>query len=818
MQRFASPFLALGLAVLAVFVDTSLVNAQSCPANVPHIDGVWKTLPYLMPVNPISATLLSNGQILIVSGSEYDPNNSSSGTDWTSKSYRTAVWYPTDTTEYIQVLNTTYDVFCAGTSVLPDGRPLIVGGTKTYATQTYGWTGEDGASLFNPQSRLTPQVQDMADGRWYATVTTLGDGRAATFSGYGYSGATNNTVEIYDLAYAGVGWTIPVAAPFIPPLFPRMELLPNGTVFYNGQGSGGGGAPYITPNGWILNPTTQSWTQSAAITTWRSGGSAVLLPLLPPNYVPKVMNFGGNSPAYSSTEIIDLSATSPKWTAGPNMSAERVLFNAVLLPNGKVLTEGGSSTYNVPDAAGKHADLYDSNSNTFGSGGTAAYSRLYHSTALLLPDARVVSLGSNPGNRGRYEPSIEIYSPPYLYNANDQLIGNRPVITSTAPGVLAYNSGFTINYTSSAGIGSAVLMRPGSVTHFFDMDQRMVGLCGPAPQPACAPGAGTLTLMTPPNGNIAPPGYYMLFLLDNNGVPSKAQFIQLSLHPGTPPSATITSPTSSVTIVVGNSVNFSAASTPFQYSWVFPGGSPPTSVAQNPGNVVFNTPGIYLTSLTAIDSLGNTDPNPPTLQVTVLPKTTDFQVSVTPPAVQVVPGQSAIFTVAISPRRGFNGPVSLTVGSVVGFPMGVSSGGFSPAQLNVSSTSTSTLTMNTTTAAAPFALSLTVTGTSGSFKHTASTTLLISLAPPSGLNATASASQVSLAWTATTGASGYNIKRSQFAGGPYTSIGCATTNSFADTNVVKGITYHYVVAADFTGGQNGGGESTDSSEASAALN
>jgi hypothetical protein len=767
-----------------------------------------------MPINPISATLLSNGRILIISGSEYDSYNNSS--DWTSGSYRAAVWDPTGTTKSsIAVQNLTYDVFCSGTSVLPDGRALIVGGIQTYATQTYGWTGDNRASLFNPQSRLTPQTQEMADGRWYATVTTLGDGRAATFSGYGYRGATNNTVEIYDLAYAGVGWTIPVAAPFIPPLFPRMELLPNGTVFYNGQGSAGGGAPYV---GWILNPTTERWTKSAPITIWRIGGSAVLLPLLPPNYVPKVMNFGGNSPAYSSTEIIDLSATSPTWSAGPNMSAARVLFNAVLLPNGKVLIEDGSSIYNVPDTPGKHADLYDSNSNTFGSGGTAAYSRLYHSTALLLPDARVVSLGSNPGGQGRYEPSIEIYTPPYLYNVNDQLIGNRPVITSTAPGVLAYNSGFTINYTSSAGIGSAVLMRPGSVTHSFDMDQRMVGLCGPAPQPACTPGAGRLNLMTPPNGNIAPPGYYMLFLLDSNGVPSKAQFIQLSLHPGTPPSATITSPASSVTIVAGNSVNFSAASTPFQYSWVFPGGSPPTSVAQNPGNVVFNTPGIYLTSLTAIDNLGNTDPNPPTLQVTVLPKTTDFQVNVTPPAVQVLPGQSATFTTTIIPRRGFNGPVSLTVGSVVGFPTGVSSGGFSPAQLNVSSTSTSTLTMNTTNAAAPFAVSLTVTGTSGSFKHTAATTLLIGLAPPSGLNATAAPSQVSLAWTATTGASGYHIKRSQIAGGPYTSIGCATTNSFTDTKVVKGSTYRYVVTADFTGGQNGGGESADSSEASATVN
>ena len=799
-------FSLVGLLVLTAFVGSPRTSAQTCPANVPHIDGVWKTLPYLMPINPISATLLSNGRILIVSGSEYDSYNNSSG----SESYRAAVWDPTGTTESsIVVHNLTYDVFCSGTALLPDGRALTVGGT-----QTYGWTGDNRASIFNPRTSQYPQSQSMANGRWYATVTTLGDGRVSAFSGLGKSGATNNTVEIYDLRDEGVGWTSPVTAPFTPPLFPRMELLPNNTAFFTGQG--GGPSFARTANSWIFHPTTESWTKSAATTTNRTYGSAVILPLLPPNYVPRIMSYGGGNPANSSTQIIDLSATSPRWSAGPNMSTGRIQMNAVILPNGKVLTEGGSLMNEIPNAPGKHADLYDSKSNTFGSGGTAAYSRLYHSTALLLPDATVASLGSNPGGQGSYEPAIEIYTPPYLYGATDQLVGNRPVITNPPLGVLGYKSVFRITYTSSGGIGSAVLMRPGSVTHAFDMDQRMIGLCGPAPQPACALGAGTLNLTTPPNGNIAPPGYYMLFLLDSRGVPSKAQFIHLSLHPATPPSATITSPASNVTIVAGNSVNFSTASTVFQYSWVFPGGSPPTSVVKNPGNVVFNTPGIYLASLTAIDKLGNTEPNPPTRQITVLPKTPDFSITVTPPAAQVISGQSAPFKVTIVSLRGFNSIVSLKVGIESRLPTGISSGGFSPAQINRSGTST--LTMKTTAATVPYGVSLTVTGTSGSLTHTASTTLLINLAPPAVLKATAFASRVSLAWTATGGASGYHVKRSKIAGCPYTSIGCSTTNSFTDTKVVHNTTYHYVVAADYTGGPNGGGESAASSEASATVN
>ena len=215
------------------------------------------------------------------------------------------------------------------------------------------------------------------------------------------------------------------------------------------------------------------------------------------------MNFGGSG--QSSTEIIDLSASSPTWTPGPSMSTGRIEMNAVILPNGKVLAEGGSVTNEIPDTPGKTADLYDPVSNSFSSAGTASFSRLYHSTALLLPDATVMSMGSNPGDRGGYAPAIEIYTPPYLFDANDQLITTRPTITGTSPasGVIGYDAPFSVTYTSASPISSAVLVRPGADTHGFDMDQRLVGLCGPSPQPPCS-GSGTLNLTSPPNGNTRP--------------------------------------------------------------------------------------------------------------------------------------------------------------------------------------------------------------------------------------------------------------------------------------------------------------------------
>jgi fibronectin type 3 domain-containing protein len=790
--------ITLALLSLGVVVPSS--RAQTCTANIPHIDGEWRTLPYLMPINPISATLLNTGKVLIVAGSENDAKNNSPG----AESYRNAIWDPTGATQSsITVQNMEYDVFCSGTAALPDGRALVVGGTSDYS-----FTGDNRASIFDPATERFVQSQSMVDGRWYASAITLGDGRVMAFSGLGLSGSTNNTVEIYDLKNAGAGWSSPVSAPFSPPLYPQMFLLPNGKVFYTGQGSG------RSVNAWIFDPGPKTWGQSVATTRDRHYGSAVLLPLLPPSYTAKVMNFGGGNPATDTTEIIDLSAVSPSWTPGPNMSTGRIQMNAVILPNGTVLAEGGSVNNESPNPAGRHADLYDPVSNAFSSAGTASYSRLYHSVALLLPDATVMSMGSNPGPRGNYEPAIEIYTPAYLFDSSDHLIpaAHRPNITGITPGVIGYNAPFSVTYTSTSAISSAVLVRPGSTTHTFDMDQRLIGLCGPSPQPPCN-GSGTLNLTSPPNGSIAPPGYYMLFLLDSTGVPSVAQFIQLSPYATTPPTGAIASPDLDMTIAAGSMVSFGTTATAAKYSWVFPGGSPATSTLKNPGNVVFNTPGTYVASLTVIDSSGNSDPSPPTRTITVLPTSPDFSIAVSPSSQAVIPGQSNTFTVTVSPLSGFNGTVTLSVGSENGFPSGITSGGFTPS--SIIGSGSSTLTINTTTSATPYALSLTITGTSGTITHSASTTLLVSLAAPASLTATPGNAQVSLSWPASVGATSYHVKRATVSGGPYTTVACATTASYTDTGLTGGTTYHYVVSAAYSAGPNAGGESADSSEASA---
>jgi cellulose 1,4-beta-cellobiosidase len=229
--------------------------------------------------------------------------------------------------------------------------------------------------------------------------------------------------------------------------------------------------------------------------------------------------------------------------------------------------------------------------------------------------------------------------------------------------------------------------------------------------------------------------------------------------------------------------------------------------------VTFASPGVYRASLTLVDASGNNDPSPPTRQITVLPTTPDFDITVGPSAKEVTPGGPATFTVTVAPKSGFSGAVSLAVGSESGFPSGITSSGFNPATINGSGTSV--LTMNTTTSTIPWALSLTITGTSGTSSHTASTTLLVNLAPPASLAATPGDGRVSLAWPASVGATSYHVKRASASGGPYLTAACPSGTNYTDLGLANGNSYFYVVSGAFTGNPNAGGESADSLEASA---
>ncbi len=472
-----------------------------------NVQGQWSTLPYTLPINPIHAALLHNNKILVVTGSGNCPPGQGgcpSGPPYGPGNNSGALLLDLVAGNITQ-FSVNWDMFCNGMIVLPDGRAFINGGTINYSP----FEGALTSAIFDPATNVFANTTDMAHGRWYPTVTVLADGQVMTFSGFNENGEiTNDTVEIYTV---NSGWSPQYTANWTPPLYPRMTLLPSGNVFYSGE----------TSTTQLFNPTNQTWT-FVANTYYgldREYGSTVLLPLTPANnYDPKVMILGGGNPGTATTEIIDLGAAKPAWSPGSNMSEARIEMNATLLPNGKVLALGGSVNDEDVDTASYNADLYDPATNTFSSAGQNAYPRLYHSVSLLLYDGTVWFAGGNP-ERGSYEDHMEIYQPAYLFNPNGTL-ATRPTISS-APSTISYGASFAVQTPDASSISSVVLMRDGAVTHAFDMDQRMVGMSFTA-------GNGSLTVTAPPNGNIAPPGYYMLFLLNNKGVPSLAAFVQVT--------------------------------------------------------------------------------------------------------------------------------------------------------------------------------------------------------------------------------------------------------------------------------------------------
>ena len=252
----------------------------------PNVQGQWSTLPNPVPINPIHVALLPNGKVLVVAGSGNCPPSQSgcpAGAPYGPSNSSGAVLYNPPGT--FTPFTVTWDMFCNGMVLLPDGRAFIDGGTIQNGYDPF--RGSSKTSIFNPATNTFTDAQNMAHGRWYPTVTTLGDGRVMTFSGLNENGNTNRAVEIYTV---GSGWSQEYVASWTPPLYPWMHLLPSGKVFYSGPGAT---SRLFTP------PPTASWT-NVATTKYggqRTYGSSVLLPLTPANnYRPKGDDSGREQP------------------------------------------------------------------------------------------------------------------------------------------------------------------------------------------------------------------------------------------------------------------------------------------------------------------------------------------------------------------------------------------------------------------------------------------------------------------------------------------------------------------------------------------
>ncbi len=224
----------------------------------------------------------------------------------------------------------------------------------------------------------------------------------------------------------------------------------------------------------------------------------------------KVAFFGGSDPPTATAETIDLNATTPAWKFTASMHFPRRQHNAVILPDGKVFIVGGSKAggfvFNVTGAA--HRNVAPGHGTIYRDGQHRCLSWLY-STALLLADGRVLSAGGNVGG-----PNAQLFSPPYLF------AGSRPSITS-APTSAGYGQTVFVGTPNASSITKVTLLREASVTDTNSMSQSFQSL-------SFTTTSTGLNVTLPANANIAPPGYYLLFILNGSGVPSVASIIQMS--------------------------------------------------------------------------------------------------------------------------------------------------------------------------------------------------------------------------------------------------------------------------------------------------
>lgn len=471
--------------------------------DTPQAAGQWSGVN-TWPSVPIHMHLLPNGKVMF-----WDRHGHDNG----PIDDNLYIWNPSIPETFTKALKPAWDVFCSGHTLMADGRLFVAGG------HIDNFVGTANAAMYDPQANTWTSLPNMNAGRWYPTTTILPNGDLLVMAGTRVAFDDINTLPQVLQVNSGTWRTLSTASfgpyPAWPDLYPYSYVAPNGKIFLAGPQKT---ARYLDTAG------TGTLTDVAnSSLCYRDYGSSVMY------HDGKVLIVGGNPrdncdagiprPIFpsASAEVIDLNATTPAWRSVGSMTAGRRHHNATILPDGKVLVTGGSSAPGHDDLAGGifFAELWDPTTELWTLLASHARYRGYHSNALLLPDARVLVAGGghpNPDGGGA-ENNAEIYSPPYLFK------GPRPVIT-TAPTVVTYGQNFFVQTPDGANISNVNWIRLSSVTHAFNENQRINRL-------TFSQTSGGLNVTAPGSANLCPPGHYMLFVLNSNGVPSVARIIQI---------------------------------------------------------------------------------------------------------------------------------------------------------------------------------------------------------------------------------------------------------------------------------------------------
>ena len=523
------------------------------PGN-PGAVGQWGPCEDLETV-PVHINLLPDGRLLYWGRDKHPDTYDTAG------SCNTYTWHPVTKVKSGAMPTAATNLFCSAHSFLPDGRLMVAGGhDRDTMFPDQELIGETEINLFDFQnSSWTLSGKRMEQGRWYPSSLALGDGVISIFSGTYWDGTRLSNQRPFIQSnkfpnfYSASGATDQLTRAnddLDIRNYPYLHLTADGKAF----GSYGKIAFYydrsfdlfstVFPNG-ILD---------------HFEGSSVLYN----TEQQKVMFIGGREGgsggvSLAQTSIFDLATGT--YSAGPTMNSKREYQNTTLLPDGKILASGGQKcdgagpNFNCAAGAAHIPEIWSPATNTWTNlaENPLHIPRIYHSVALLLPDARVligggglpaaggdvvvdptnntvVTCSGNPpldpvACRHYGHNDVEIFSPPYLFQSNGTP-AVRPTI-NTAPASVNLGETFNVSISSGTQVTSAALMRLPSVTHGLNFDQRRVVL---NPQ---VPSTTNLTLTIPTSGNICPPGYYMLFVMNSAGVPSVSKMIKVTA-PGGP--------------------------------------------------------------------------------------------------------------------------------------------------------------------------------------------------------------------------------------------------------------------------------------------
>ena len=532
-------------------LDLARETARRAPASE---IGRWTHAPFDLPNSfAIHSVMLPTGKVLYW-GFPAEPPNVGNGTLWDpSKGYGPGAFknvpppiVDPDGAGGPQPPGVA-PIYCSGQSFLPDGEVLVTGGNLVLPGESDpaypDWAGLNRAFTFNPWTERWTQQPQMNQGRWYPTQVELADGRTIVIGGYNDEAPGRILNFDFEIFNRGSGPSSVGSFELHPEvelpdqlLYPHLFTLPDEKVLIAGP------APKhsaLIDAGDPGDPVT--WTNLKRSNGPRNGGNAVLDPGTWRGSW-KVTQIGGYGftldddqdvrPPTATSETLDVKNADEGWQMDSPLKIGRSYQNTVLLPDRSMVTVGGGYGANEEDGvyaidsngARRQVELFDPETGKWRLGPAQMEDRGYHATALLLPDGRVFSGGDNkhplePNGDNSNSDTAEIYSPPYLF------AGKRPVIKK-APKAVDWKQPMRITTKGRSKATSAVLVAPAATTHGNDMNQRLVPL-KVKKQKKKARKSKRLNAVAPPSAGVAPPGYYMLFVLNKKGVPSVAKWVKL---------------------------------------------------------------------------------------------------------------------------------------------------------------------------------------------------------------------------------------------------------------------------------------------------